>query len=189
VALGVEDSNILTAITTPMGNKMANQSEVMDLVAAPDFEQIISKTLQNEGGIAYHNMKYGGITKYGIPKKYYPQLDIKDLTPEQAKEIYRKDYFEGPGINQIGYPNVAYKVFDYGVTSGPQDSIKLLQSTLNGMGSNLKVDGRLGPKTLSELYKYHQDAVANAFENAVKNKYKSLGTRKYMKGWIKRAER
>jgi len=36
----------------------------------------------------------GGETKFGISKRAYPNLDIKNLTKEQAVEIYKKDYWE-----------------------------------------------------------------------------------------------
>ena len=187
--LGVVGSKILTVIIILMGSSMGseNTTDIMDLISDSNFEDIISKTLGNEGGYKAHHEKYGGETNYGIPKKFYPDVDIKALTRDNAKEIYRKDFYEGPGINKIAYPDVAYKVFDFGVTSGPTDSIKLLQETLNGLGGNLKVDGVLGNNTLSELYKHKPEDISAKFESGVINHYKSLRTRKYMKGWLRRA--
>ena len=36
----------------------------------------------------------GGLTKYGISKKAYPNEDIANLTLERAKELFRRDYWK-----------------------------------------------------------------------------------------------
>ena len=46
-----------------------------------------------EGGYVNDPIDKGGETKYGISKRSYPNLDIKNLTKEQAREIYYKDFW------------------------------------------------------------------------------------------------
>lgn len=57
------------------------------------FDKCVEFVLASEGG--YVNDKYdaGGETKFGISKRAYPDLDIINLTIEQAKDIYYKDYW------------------------------------------------------------------------------------------------
>jgi lysozyme family protein len=186
-ALGVEDSNAQMEIITPLESEMSEQRDIMELVAEDNFDAIVGKTLAHEKGYKNFTPAYGGETNFGITKQRYPDLDIAGLTPNKAKEIYRADFYDAPGINKIAYPDVAYKVFDFGVTSGPEDSVRLLQRSLNKLGGKLKVDGMLGDKTLNELYKHRSDKVVKTFESGAINHYKSLGG-PYVKAWIRRAK-
>ena len=58
------------------------------------FEDCIDKVLEHEGGYVNDPNDLGGETNFGVSKKAYPDLDIKNLTRDEAKEIYRKDYWE-----------------------------------------------------------------------------------------------
>ncbi len=57
------------------------------------FEQAVKIILEKEGGYVNHPKDPGGETKFGITKKFYPNVDIKNLTIEKAAEIYRKEYW------------------------------------------------------------------------------------------------
>ena len=46
----------------------------------------------------------GGTTNYGISQRAYPNLDIKNLTLDQAKEIYYRDYWLRASCNTYEYP-------------------------------------------------------------------------------------
>jgi len=59
-----------------------------------DFNQAIEKTLVNEGGYINDPLDAGGKTKFGISKRSYPDVDIKNLTVDGAKSIYKKDYWD-----------------------------------------------------------------------------------------------
>lgn len=43
-------------------------------------------------------------TKYGISACSYPELDIENLTREQARAIYRRDYWQASGAAQLPWP-------------------------------------------------------------------------------------
>ena len=58
-----------------------------------DFEKAVEFVLKHEGGYTFNPKDPGGETNFGISKKAYPNLNIKDLTRDQAKEIYRIDYW------------------------------------------------------------------------------------------------
>lgn len=47
-----------------------------------------------EGGYVNDPKDPGGETNFGISKRAHPNVDIKNLTKEQAKEIYKVDYWD-----------------------------------------------------------------------------------------------
>ncbi len=53
-----------------------------------NFEGALKFTLSWKGGLVNDPNDPGGETKYGISKRAYPELDIANLTLEQAKGIY-----------------------------------------------------------------------------------------------------
>ena len=83
-------------------------------------------------------------SKYGISAASYPSLDIRNLTLDQAKEIYRKDYWvdiELPG-------EIVYDFFDTSVNSGKSRAIKILQKAVG-----VEADGIIGPSTVEAINK------------------------------------
>ena len=77
------------------------------------FEQIVGV----EGGYTNDPSDLGGETKFGITKRFYPEVDIKNLTLEQAKDIYRRDYWERCGCDLLSWEQ-ALCVFDTAVNQG-----------------------------------------------------------------------
>ena len=65
------------------------------------FDQCFDKLIAHEGGYVNDARDPGGETKYGISKRAYPQVDIKALTLDAAKEIYKRDYWDAMGIDQL----------------------------------------------------------------------------------------
>lgn len=56
-------------------------------------------------------------TKYGISAAAFPNLDIRNLTVEQAGEIYRTRYWDPIGGDSLPFP-ASMAVFDFAVNSG-----------------------------------------------------------------------
>lgn len=80
-------------------------------------------------------------TKYGISAAAYPDLDIKNLSLEQAKAIYRKDYWTRAQCSS--WPSgVDHLVFDIAVNSGVSRAVQLLQAA-----AKVKIDGIIGFQT------------------------------------------
>ena len=63
------------------------------------FDDIIEVVLEHEGGYVHDPKDLGGETNFGIAKRFYPDVDIKNLTKEQAKQIYKKDYWDKNLVN------------------------------------------------------------------------------------------
>ena len=51
-----------------------------------DFDLAINYVLENEGGVVDDPNDPGGLTNFGISQKQYPDLDIRDLTRDQAEQ-------------------------------------------------------------------------------------------------------
>lgn len=56
-------------------------------------------------------------TKYGISAAAYPHLDIRNLTVEQARELYRKDYWQKSGADKLDWP-LCLAHLDFAVNAG-----------------------------------------------------------------------
>jgi lysozyme family protein len=86
------------------------------------FERAFKKVLKLEGGSKYLKDDAGrGPTKYGINQTANPDVDIKNLTEDQAREIYRKRYWNAIGGDALAAknPQLAIIAFDASVNQGP----------------------------------------------------------------------
>lgn len=105
-----------------------------------------------EGGYANDPRDNGGETKWGISVKAHPELKgrIKDLTFEDAKKIYKSDYYTPSQLSK--YPmKLRLAVMDGAINHGILGNSKLIQRSLNRLGSRLAIDGVVGPKTLAAV--------------------------------------
>jgi len=80
-------------------------------------------------------------TKYGIAANTYPDLDIKNLTLDQAKAIYRRDYWAKCKCDDLP-EGLRFDVFDTAVNAGIARAIKCLQ-----LAVGVTADGDYGPQT------------------------------------------
>jgi lysozyme family protein len=95
------------------------------MVEVMSFEKAIEFTLKWEGGYSNDPTDPGGETKYGISKRAHPDLDIANLTLEDAKDIYRAEYWDASGCNNLSEP-FDMVVFDAAVNMGIRRSKSLL---------------------------------------------------------------
>ena len=115
-----------------------------------DFDEIIDVVLKHEGGYVNDPADPGGETNFGIAKRSHPDVDIKNLTEEGAKKIYKEVYWDGNKVESL--PDDLWHIyFDMCVNQGKGRAVKILQRAANAKGANLKVDGGLGPKTIAAV--------------------------------------
>ena len=57
------------------------------------FETAVDFILSVEAGLVNDPSDPGGLTKFGISQRAYPDVNIRDLTLDGAKTLYRKDYW------------------------------------------------------------------------------------------------
>jgi len=108
------------------------------------FERAVTFVLAHEGGYTDGSSgDPGGATNFGISKRAYPDLDIKALTPEVARGIYRRDYWWKCQCDALP-ADLAFAVFDCAINQGQDAAIRILQDC-----ARVKQDGVFGPATLN----------------------------------------
>ncbi len=90
----------------------------MSVVYSEKFEKAFDYMIQNEGGYVSNKNDPEGETKWGISKRSYPNIDIKNLTMERAKKIYYCDFWVKGKFEEIRDERVAIKLFDLAVNVG-----------------------------------------------------------------------
>ena len=103
------------------------------------FDEAFDILIGHEGGYVNHPNDPGGETRFGISKRAYPLLDIKVLTLDQAKAIYRRDYWIPAGCDRVPEA-LRFDVLDMAVNSGVKVAIQTLQRALG-----VRDDGLIGP--------------------------------------------
>lgn len=145
------------------------------------FEKFIPIIFKNEGLLSDDVNDSGGLTKYGISQRSYPNLDIRNLTKEHAQQIYKRDYYDAVKADLITNELLSLHVFDMAVNAGVGMSIKILQRVVG-----VKDDGIIGKMTLSMT---NSGDFVNAFIDARFNYYRTIARGKnigFLNGWIKR---
>jgi lysozyme family protein len=117
------------------------------------FLKAFEYLIYHEGGYSKNSADAGGETKYGISKRSYPHLDIKKLTPDQARQIYFVDFWLKAKCEQIDDENISTKFFDLCVNMGIAQAVKLIQRALRSTGISVIEDGIIGPVTLAAINK------------------------------------
>lgn len=149
-----------------------------------EFELAITNTLRNEGGYVDDPSDPGGETNFGISKRSYPQVDIKNLTEEGASAIYLRDFWKFDGIaNQM----LANKVFDMSVLT-KHSAIRILQRLLSG----LAIDGEYGADTEKEINAANAFLLLERYQSALAQHFRDIVTLvpaegKFLAGWLRRA--
>lgn len=145
------------------------------------FEKAVEHILAFEGGYVFDSHDPGGETNYGISKRAYPNLDIKNLTRQAAISIYFADYWQP--IKPLLIPErLRLCVFDCAVNQGLDRAIKLMQGAVG-----VRQDGDIGPLTLSALKTYNpDDALSNMVHLRLEHYAKLPHFARFAKGWTKR---
>lgn len=120
-------------------------------------------------------------TRYGISAMSYPDLDIKSLTEEKAKEIYKKDYWDKAGVDLLPIA-FRYQMFDACINHGIPNAIKILQRAVLA-----KDDGIIGPVTLKLAKGFKTRDICFNFLSERLSFMASINLWKYYgKGWANR---
>jgi len=108
-----------------------------------NFDQAFERLLGHEGGYVNDPRDPGGETNWGVSKRSYPNVDIKALTQDDAKAIYRRDFWAPVRADELP-DGVRFDVFDAAVNSGASQAAKWLQ---RAVGAN--PDGVIGAQTIA----------------------------------------
>lgn len=151
------------------------------------FAKALAFTFKEEGGLANVTDDAGGLTKYGIADMRdhvpdgmtdvdgdgKPDTRIKDLTREQAAEIYFRDYWLECACNRLPEP-LDLLVFDAAVNHSPTLALKFFTRA----GGDLQDYGTTLPTCKDYIDQreafYKMLVVAKPTQQ------------KFLKGWLKR---
>ena len=159
----------------------------------PFFQLIMSHETIGYGTsheIDYSNVPgdHGGPTKYGISQASYPHLDIKNLTIDQARQIYLDDFWTRYRLAEIENQHIADFIGDLLVNMGPGHDFQIVQRACNALGNDLAVDGCVGPKTLQAINAADPDQLKAEIVTAADQFYMNLHQPEFLKGWLDRVK-
>jgi len=156
------------------------------------FLRAVEFVLAHEGGYVNDPADPGGETKWGISRRSYPELDIANLTREDAIAIYYRDFYVKYGYDRLRDEAVATKVFDMAVNMGPATAHRLLQEALVFLGYDIAVDGILGPQTIGATNRADPRRLLQVLRWKAAERYFRLveqrpQLRAFLLGWLRRA--
>jgi len=143
-----------------------------------DFNTAFDRIIGHEGGYVNNPSDPGGETKWGISKRSYPNLLIHDLTEEDARNIYKRDFWDVvPTTDEL-----RFQLFDFAVNSGIHIAIRYLQRALG-----VADDGYFGPISQLALTKYSEHELIMKL-NAERLEFmtKLNGWNEFGRGWARR---
>lgn len=143
----------------------------------PAFDAAVAIVLAHEGGFQNDaadpgNWTGGAVaagackgTKYGIAAATHPGVDIAALSEDDARAIYRRDWWNRLGLARLP-PPLGAKLFDAAVNLGANPAIVCFQRALNQVGAAVAEDGILGPATIAAATAVPAEAALAALREA-----------------------
>ncbi len=173
-----------------------------DLGVAFDF------AMDLEGGGVVHTVEGdpGGTTKWGISQAANPDLNIAELTREQAMEVYDRRYWSPRRLGELRHQTMATEIFEFTINCDPANSaggkaLMAAQEAANdilaaaGLPDRLDEDGMTGFQTLSVLNSLgaisplHLYAWQDRFNLLQLRYYRNLRrdlVNRFLRGWTRR---
>ena len=165
----------------------------------------IHKTMAEEGGYIDDPNRIDQPTNSGItqptlnkynqihPEAEFPE-NVRELTGQQAEQIYTELYYNDRNIGNINNPRIAHAIFDMGVMSNYSNVGRMVQNTINEtQGITLAVDGDIGKQTIQALNNIPANQVDRFMEVLIENRIEYLkgfaGWDRYGRGWEARTKR
>ena len=147
----------------------------------------------------------GGATKWGFAQNYNPDIDVRTLTRDQAKERYHVKHWKLMNLDLIVDFDIAYEIFENGINSNHWFAVQCVQGALNMFGHKLVMDGQLGPATASAINMFKDKYAVLKMQNLLQGMMLIVGfenfntvkemivkrygySGKFLRGWMKRIE-
>jgi len=149
------------------------------------FDVAFDRLIDHEGGYVNHPDDPGGETNWGITLRTAREAgytgSMRDLTREQAREIYRTAYWRRARCDELDGA-IAFQVFDAAVNHGIGNAIRFLQRA-----AGVADDGVIGPLTMAAVRSMSVTDVLARFNAARLTFYTGLSTwPTFGKGWARR---
>ena len=207
------------AQTDPMPKKPPAAPTISPSANDLKFNAAVEVVLANEGGLVDNPRDPGGLTNHGISLRFvneipaerlkaygiYPatvssqeigEQSIRDLTIEQAKNIYKGEFWDKALFGEIRSQNVINVLFDMVVNEGCAPAVKCAQRACMAVMRNSNIlleDGILGPKTLT-IINLCGENLAAAMRSERASDYRVIcalhpSQSVFKEGWLRRAYR
>ncbi len=120
-------------------------------------------------------------TKFGVSAMSYPFLDIRNLTLDEAKAIYRRDFWLRVDGDKL-HDALAYQLFDAAINHGIGNAIRMLQRAVG-----VADDGGMGPITHAAVKARGTDDTLKLFNAERIEFFTKISTfDRFGRGWMRR---
>lgn len=175
-----------------------------------EFEKAVEFVLAHEGGLSENVNDSGGTTNFGISARFLREVKderlrkygiftqvnedtIRLLTIEQAKLIYKGEFWDGNHFDEIYSQCVCNYLFDMAVNIGNVQAVKILQRgciAATFTRGCLSADGLMGENTIGLVNSLGEKLLpvlvairAEFYRNLVANRPKD---EIFLDGWLNR---
>jgi len=162
-----------------------------------DFAPAIAILLEHEGGFAERDAGRAGCVNRGLTQRRIMDTKraqtweeaytfVKEMTLEEARGIYKDDYWDKHQLGKIDSQRFATVLFSTMANMGEGTAVKNLQKALG-----ITADGKLGPLTLASLNGMAPAEVEEKWKQRLVDYYTQIAPRvgpRYLKGWLARVD-
>ena len=166
---------------------------------SPEYLQSFDLLMQFETGAAVNATGLvndpsdpGGLTKFGISQKSYPDLNIASLTRDDARDIYYRDFWAPYFLDRICIKSrhLAERIFVMGVLIGMSKIIKITQAAINLLSDDsIAIDGKMGAATIMAIQGIKNSSALTAAHKILTGQHLlAIGQKRFLAGWLVRNE-
>lgn len=145
-------------------------------------------TKEQQRKVGYCNIvsDKGGETKFGVAQNYNKNVNVKTLTLEGAKAVYKDAYWKPSRCGDISIP-IHLFYFDTVINMGLGRAAKILQEAVG-----VKADGAIGNVTLTAVNKtINARGLVEAMAKIREARYRAIvaadpSQQKFLNGWLRR---
>lgn len=171
------------------------------------FERLMGVEVGSDpnGGLVDDPRDAGGLTKWGVAQRYNPDIDVRNLTRDGAKDFYWQKYWRPMRLDLIANRRVAYEILENAVNSSPSFAVQCVQGALRLMGVMVARDGALGPQTAAAVNTFRDVDALLRLQNILQGMMLIMGYQNvdevivmirerlkysapFIQGWMKRIE-
>jgi lysozyme family protein len=133
-------------------------------------------------------------TNYGISAAFYEGIikrpptvaDMKAITKEKAKQLYKKYFWDAILGDTLKNQSIANIIADHAVNSGESPIGTIVQKILKyDFGKAIKIDGDIGKETRDSINSVNQKQLFDKIKLARANYYNSIGGQ-FLTSWLDR---
>lgn len=122
----------------------------------------------------------------GIIKRPPTVADMKAITKEKAKQLYKKYFWDDVQGDTLKSQSIANLIADHAINSGESPIGTIVQRILKqDFGKAIKIDGDIGKITAGIINTVNQKQLFDKIKTARANYYNSLGG-EFLTSWLNR---